>query len=179
MWKIILFPQWNYEHAEKRLVQMEAEGYRLEYACLFWLFRFHKSSPRIVRYVFTYSFLKEWGMTEYEYELKQRCKANKVRSGFYFSSEIYRVTDYEQDISNVLEFRDMYLNHVMLQKIFLLGLFGILSGMGYYFSSNRDMPQTPFLLIAALMVLLVLYHLAGIIWIKIRRSQKIGDGSKD
>ena len=118
-------------------------------------------------------------MTEYEYELKQRCKANKVRSGFYFSSEIYRVTDYEQDISNVLEFRDMYLNHVMLQKIFLLGLFGILSGMGYYFSSNRDMPQTPFLLIAALMVLLVLYHLAGIIWIKIRRSQKIGDGSKD
>jgi len=171
MWKIIVFPQWNYEYAEKKLEQMERLGYRLEYMCLCWLFIFRKSSPRNVRYIFTYSLPKECGMLDCEYELRRRCKANKVPASCCFFSQIYRITDLEQDVQMILNFRSRYLIRALLQKIFLTGFYGMLAVIGYVDSLCKKTPPTLFCLVGVLAFFLALYYLTGIIWIK-RRSAR-------
>lgn len=52
MWKVFLYHQWQYEKAEKFLMDMESEGYRLKRIRFSFLFEFAKASPKNVRYIF-------------------------------------------------------------------------------------------------------------------------------
>lgn len=117
MWRFIYYPQWKYETIEKKLKMLEEQGYRLEKVWLLYFFNFKKVRPRKTRYIFTYTFVKEWGMIECGYWLRRQFGANTIPAYLCSSTIIYRITDEHQDLPVIYAFRNQYLRHVMKLKI--------------------------------------------------------------
>ena len=125
MKKFFFFPLWKIEEIEKELSKLELNGWRLDRLSAFNCFHFVESSPKHTSYFFTYKLIKENGMADIEHFLKSKHGANPVQ-GTPTASILHTVYVYRMDSSADLEkprfYRNIYLQHLVSQKI-LLGLF--------------------------------------------------------
>ncbi len=174
MKKLFLYPQWNYAKAEKFLENMEAQGYRLESAKCAFLFKFKKSTPKKARYLFLYNFMKDADIRHFEARdyLLGACKGNEICGRKALEPNIFRITDEEADISEVVKFRNAYLKRAFLLKIFLVAiislpalLIALIGGL----SLGRF--EDAFLLSAlTISAVAVAYYSVGIILLKIKEK---------
>ena len=129
------YTQWNYEKVESWLSAMEQKGFRLVTNKWCWWFLFTRSKPRTTNYLFLYNFIKESAMLPYEFELRSKYSANQIKSvGTVFYATIYRITDLNQDLSYIIQFRNHYLRHVFIQKIFCASLLFVPCILGALFT---------------------------------------------
>lgn len=125
MWKFYYYPQWRFDLLEQYLDYMEANGYRLVYVSFLYFFKFQKSNPRKVHYLYSYSFLKESGMIDQDYQMRKKYNAMEIHSSFFFPTKVLRITTIPAPIEEFDEFRKKYLLHVLLQKLIFVLLFGV------------------------------------------------------
>lgn len=170
VWMFIFFPLWKYDMIEQKLEQLEQNGLRLEKACFFWFFKFVKSAPREVRYIFTYTFLKEWGMIECNYLLQRQYRANKINTGCFFLPDIFRITDVDCPISEIIAFRKVYFKHVIEQKIIVSLMMVFFFGVCAVSLCDSDLVWLYILICLLLIISIVImvYYLFGMVFITTR-----------
>lgn len=125
MKKFFFFPLWKIEKLEEKLSKLEHMGWRLDKLSPFNCFYFVESSAKNTSYFFTYKLIKENGMADIEHCLKSKYSANPVygtpAASILHSMCIYRIVDCP-DLEKLRLYRNIYLQHLVRQKI-LLGLF--------------------------------------------------------
>lgn len=168
IWKFIFFTQWTYDKLERKLEQMEQSGYRLEFACFFFLFKFVPAPCKKTRYFVTYNMPKELGMLQCGYVLKCEYGANLIRSGYFFAPEIYRITQAipttkDFFLSDILEFRKNYFRGVIFQKFLLSLLFCISFLVCFLNSVSGSFLFRLFFFKFAVSLFLVIYYGFGLI----------------
>ena len=129
MWKVILYPQWKYDHVEKLLTEYEKRGLRLQRVVFCYLFQFVPSTPKETIYLFSYTFVKEWGMLQASYELRRYHGANRIHVQGSGGIEIYRMINQGHDFDEFYQFRYAYLKHVLKVKSFFSMFFFVLLSM--------------------------------------------------
>ena len=137
MWKVFLYHQWQYEKAEKFLMDMESEGYRLKRIRFSFLFEFAKASPKNVRYIFLYNFVKDHSYAYYEackYVLGS-CGGAQVCGKRFLEPEVYRITHPEADLAPVIKFRTNYLKRAFRSKM-LMSLIFMMPAIPLFFIDN-------------------------------------------
>lgn len=159
MWKFIWFPLWRYELIERKLEELEQRGLRVETVCLFWLFKFKVSEPKTVRYIFTYTFPKDWGMIDLDINLKRYYRANPIKSRCLFSWNLYRITDITQEVEVGL-FRRKYIQGVLLKKA-MLSFSGVVFGLACCEKLSGTFLFRYILLMPLFMAVMTLYYLFG------------------
>lgn len=168
MWRFRFYSQWNYEKVEAWLGQMEENGWRLAEVRANYFFRFQKAAPSNAKYIFTYTFLKEYGMIDCEQQLKREFSANAV-AGRFCAASVYRICKGERDLSGVITFRRNYLKHVLRKKLLLVSLFSALFLLYVVCAAGRTLSafylgcDILFRLLLILCVSLALYYVTGLV----------------
>ena len=185
MFRFIYYPQWNYRKIERELMRMEANGYRLRRICFYWFFFFEECKPRDnVQYIFTYDFLKEYRMAKFNHKLRSLWQANQISGGTTFWCSIYRITQADADLSEIIAFRQKNLVRVFVQKI-LMALIVSLISFGALILSSEDIAlfgnkSSLLFVMGVIGVLFIFYYSFGIVALYKSRHEKsssIGDNS--
>ena len=117
MWRVYLYPLWKITALERYLEYMESCGFRLE--CVYWryIFRFAKSPPKKVRYLYSYSFVKEYEMHLYEHEIRREYNANPIMVKGLDGTSVHRVCSLDADLTDFKNKRNWYLRRLVLKRI--------------------------------------------------------------
>ncbi len=168
MRKIFLYPQWNYAKAEKFLEDMEAQGYRLETAKCAFFFKFKKSAPKKARYVFLYNFMKDADIRHFEARdyLLGACKGNEICGKKSFEPNIFRITDEEADLGEVIKFRNAYLKRAFVFKILIAAIFFVPAILLCIF----DIFNIFFAVTATFALLVIAYYTLGLVLLAKRKK---------
>lgn len=171
--RFFFYPQWNYKKAEQWLEEMERSGFRLSKVSWCWWFRFVPSQPKEVQYLFTYNYLKETAMLDYEDQLRSSCGANCIPSSGPIYAAVYRETA-GNDLSEIVRFRQHYLKHVFRQKLLLSLLFSVLAAAILVLSLRDDVQVLVAVLcwgtIALVGVLFDFWYIYGLLQLRQRSS---------
>lgn len=125
MKKFFYCPLWKIEKLEENLSNLEQMGWRLDRVSPINCFHFVKSSAKDSSYFFTYKLIRENGMADIEHYLKSKHRANPVHgtpvASILHSVYVYRIVSCG-DLEKPRFYRNIYLQHLIRQKI-VLGLF--------------------------------------------------------
>lgn len=183
MKRFFFFPLWKIEKIEKELSELELNGWRLDRLSAFNCFHFVESSPKHTSYFFTYKLIKENGMADIERFLKSKHGANPVQ-GSPTASILYTVYVYRMVSSEDLEkprfYRNIYLQHLVSQKILLGISLPILCALLFIFQlvtsgiGTEDMPSWIFVgLINILPLAYCGYQLWGLYRLKLEYKKAL------
>lgn len=165
MWKLFLYNQWQYEKAEKFLCDMESSGYRLENIKCSYFFKFRQSSPRKVKYIFLYNFVKDYSSKHYDLE-KYICnfyKGSRICGNKHFEPNVFRITDLDAELSTIFRFRNTYLKRVFKQKMFISSFFMLPTILLFTFGYSFDSRVIFLLFISVIALFCFLYNLLGLL----------------
>ena len=125
MYKLLMYPQWNYEKVETYLETMEKNGWLLKKILCGCFFKFEKkkSLPRDVKYIYTYTGRNVDGMTSLVDRIKNICNATSISCGRWTSAKFYRVIDMNNGISSLLKKQKQYLKRLYLERFILMLFF--------------------------------------------------------
>lgn len=123
------------EKAEKILSEQERQGYRFVRLRWRYLFTFQKSTPREVRYIFTYTLPKDnWPALEWERTLKSDMyRANEMYQGYGYG--IFRITKDNVDLRDICIDRLQYVRKTLIIKT-IIATYMMLSGAIVAFSGD-------------------------------------------
>ena len=141
MWKVFLYHQWQYEKAEKFLMDMESEGYRLK---------------RIKDHSYAY-------YEACKYVLGS-CGGAQVCGKRFFEPEVYRITHPESDLAPVKKFRNNYLKRAFRSKM-LMSLIFMMPAIPLFFIDNAHYDWRAYVLsfIAMSAVATFVYYAFGLL----------------
>lgn len=115
-------PIWKFEEIEKQLTVLEESGWRLDKIKGFRCFEFVKSTPKTVRYFFTYTLTREkLNMNLIENTLVQKFNANQIKGNFLeglSGTSVFRITK-QAELTEQLNNRDIILQHYLFKKVVL------------------------------------------------------------
>ncbi len=165
MWKLLIYPQWRYAEAEKFLADMESKGYRLETVKCSFFFKFKKTVPKKTKYVYLYHYMKDGNEKHFDakHYLLGACGGTQVCGKRWFEPTVFRVTDIDTDISEVIKFRDSYLKRAFLLNVLTALILGLPSILAYVFYPS--VWNNVLILIALIASVVILYHAVGVIWL--------------
>lgn len=129
MWRCILTPQWKYERLESILSEYEQNGYRVKKIVGRSLFYFEKSTPAATTYLITYTFMRDSGMKDWDWEILHN-NGLEVSTSYLSTEKYYRLPKGKYDMHEFLQCRTRYLRYVFCQKM-LIGLIISVSGWMY------------------------------------------------
>ncbi len=164
-------PIWKLDKLDNELVKMEQSGFRLHKISRFRTFHFIESKPRDVKYFTTYTFVRERGMATTEQSLKES-GANCVPANIdgFGIAEIYRITNNTTNLKEKLEWRNIYLQHVVFQKFIIALCFAIFSiictVLQIYFHGFNPISDIILILITAISTIFAILNLYGFISLK-------------
>ncbi len=125
MKKRFLYPIWKFDELEKELSALEENGWRLNKIHSIRNFEFLKSTPKSVKYFFTYSMPREKkNMYSIESTLTQKFNANKIQGNLTENWGIihfYRITK-QVDVEELLVERNTVLRHYLIKNIVYITL---------------------------------------------------------
>lgn len=181
MKKRFLYPIWKFDEIEKELSVLEENGWRLNKIYSIRSFEFIKSTPKTVKYFFTYSIAREKiNMYIIEDTLKQKFNASEI-PGNFGGTQFYRITK-QVDVGEQVFHRNIILQHYLFKRmiycLLVLLLFLIPLIMGLIFNPEKlfnDIISQPFsfLLIACcfgLVVFSLIYNIVGYIYMRSKNN---------
>ena len=121
MLKVFIYPQWRYDLLEQFLERMELSGYRVSSVSFIYLFRFQSAPPRKVRYLYSYTFIKEYGLLDLEYKMRKDHHANEIASSFFFPTTILRITDVNIPVAAFVECRQNNKQQIWTKQNLVVG----------------------------------------------------------
>ena len=118
-----LFP-WNLDHVEEKLHDLELQGYRLVRVEFPHIFLFVKAKPRDARYIFAYSFLKEYGLLAWRSVfLSDLYNGIEIPCIGPSSYSVFKIIDQADDLQAYFDERIRYIRHSLWQKTLLSSVF--------------------------------------------------------
>ncbi|MBQ8860622.1 MAG: DUF2812 domain-containing protein [Ruminococcus sp.] len=170
MKKRYFYPIWKLDELDNELSKMEQNGFRLDKVSHFRTFHFVKSKPRDVQYFTTYTFVRERGMATTEQSLKEK-GANRISASLdgWGLANIFRITN-SINLKEKLEWRNIYLQHVVYQKFLIPLCFCIFSltctFLQMYLHGLNPIIDIISILITTVSAIFTIYNLYGLIFLK-------------
>ena len=113
--KHIFFSLWEVEVLEKKLNEMEQNGYRVVYVKFPYCFFFQRSTPKEMNYFLSYKSFRGPSMGACDYALQSRHNATNIKSKMCFF-DLYRTKEQKENLSLLYEVRMDYIKRILLEK---------------------------------------------------------------
>lgn len=159
---------WKSEKLETFLSKMEENGFRLDYVSFRYFFTFRRAKPKSVRYVYSYTFLRDCEIMQYEYDIRRQYAADVVPVYHSGLMRIHRIPDSQADLSDFEAKKNRYMRRVLRQKVFFL-LSVLLGTVCGFLVSERTM--WVFLLLAGIAAFFVGIQIWGILYLRSKREK--------
>lgn len=175
MKKLFIYPLWSVCSVEKFLEIMECNGFRLKRIYFRYLFEFAKSASKCVHYTYSYSFMKDYEMHRYEYELRKQFNAEKIPAVGLGGTSIHRICLPNVDLTDFKGKRNRYILKLLRSR----SLFAIICLLGSFSAYIAYRHVLSWLwIIAFFFGILLAYYTVCYVLVK-DRGQGQGDGLRE
>ena len=160
MWKIYIYPFWQFRSVEAYLESMESCGFRVEKIYVRYLFKFKKVQSKSVRYVCSQSIIKDNEMHFYEYEIRKHYNAAKIPVIDLGGLSVHRICTPNVDLTSFVTMRNKYTKRLIINRIIFLIIYLIGSVCA---TINYSKCVHGLLIVTFYLFILLIYHVIGYI----------------
>lgn len=163
MKKMFFFPSWNLASVEEKLHALALQDYRLVRVAFSHVFVFQKANAEDVWYIFTYHFLKEYGLCTWrKVFLSERYRGTEIPCVGNTAYSVFRVFAQDEELQTYFDERNRYMRHALRQKMLLSAILLVLLPFAVYGQSVSKTLAAICLAGASISGILLVYCFVGL-----------------